>query len=103
MNESDAFEKLYEAQSKFYKFKKPCVGLQWKGSDICADFHCKCGAHGHIDADFVYYYKCAKCGRIYSMPGWMPLMELPPDLIEALDVSGRDGLVHEDPQVRNEE
>ena len=28
--------------------------IQWKGTDVCMDFHCKCGAHLHIDGMFVY-------------------------------------------------
>ena len=99
MTEHEAFDKLFKIHQDFYKFEQPCVGLQWKGSDICADFHCKCGAHGHLDANFVYYYMCAACGRIYDMPGWMPLRELTKEEIELLHISGRDSLLHSDPDI----
>lgn len=43
--------------------------IQWKGTEVCMDFHCKCGAHGHLDAEFAYYVKCGACGQIYEMSG----------------------------------
>jgi len=46
----------------------PWVFLQWKGTDACFDFHCKCGAHCHFDGDFAYYVECPHCNRIYEMP-----------------------------------
>ncbi len=42
--------------------------LQWKGTDVCMDFHCECGAHHHIDGLFVYTVKCHSCGTIWEMP-----------------------------------
>lgn len=41
--------------------------IQWKGTDVCLDFHCPCGTHSHLDADFTYYVRCAGCGSIYQM------------------------------------
>lgn len=46
----------------------PHAFIQWKGTDVCMDFHCECGAHHHIDADFVYAVKCYKCNAIWEMP-----------------------------------
>jgi hypothetical protein len=43
------------------------VFIQWKGTDLCGDFRCSCGAHHHIDSDFVYGIKCT-CGRMWQMP-----------------------------------
>lgn len=43
--------------------------IQWKGTGVCLDFHCKCGAHGHLDAEFAYYVKCGACGQVYEMSG----------------------------------
>lgn len=39
--------------------------IQWKGTSVCMDVHCACGAHGHVDADFAYTLKCkhAALGR----------------------------------------
>jgi hypothetical protein len=50
--------------------------IQWKGTDVCMDFHCECGFHGHIDADFVYFIKCSKCNRVYMCNGHIELIEL---------------------------
>lgn len=35
--------------------------IQWKGTEVCMDVHCRCGHHGHVDAEFAYFYKCPKC------------------------------------------
>jgi hypothetical protein len=50
--------------------------IQWKGTNVCMDVHCKCGAHGHIDAEFAYFIKCAHCGRIYATGQNIKLIEL---------------------------
>lgn len=28
--------------------------IQWKGTDVCMDFHCECGVHMHFDGDFAF-------------------------------------------------
>ena len=53
--------------------------VQWKGTDVCMDLHCICGAHGHVDADFVYTVKCHHCGRVYDVAGDVLLVEVPPE------------------------
>lgn len=50
--------------------------IQWKGTDVCMDIHCICGAHGHIDADFAYYIECPHCGRVYATGQNIKLIEL---------------------------
>lgn len=44
------------------------VFIQWKGTDVCFDFHCDCGAHSHFDGDFAYFYECPGCRQLYEMP-----------------------------------
>lgn len=46
----------------------PNCFIQYKGTDICMDFHCSCGDYGHIDAEFAYFIKCNSCGAIFEMP-----------------------------------
>jgi len=41
--------------------------IQWKGTKVCMDFYCPCGAHGHIDADFTYYVQCGSCRAVFEM------------------------------------
>ena len=41
--------------------------IQWKGTDICMDFHCKCGHHNHYDGYFAYFVQCFNCKQIYKM------------------------------------
>lgn len=55
---------------------KPHGWVQWKGTDVCMDIHCKCGHHSHIDAYFAYHVKCPKCGTVYMCNGHIELIEL---------------------------
>lgn len=41
--------------------------IQWKGTDVCMDFNCPCGTHGHYDGDFAYNLRCPGCGSTYEM------------------------------------
>lgn len=53
--------------------------VQWKGTDVCLDFHCACGHDGHLDGDFAYYLRCPECGRTYRMPARFEPVEMPAD------------------------
>ena len=55
---------------------KPHGWIQWKGTDVCMDIHCKCGESTHIDADFAYHVKCGSCGTVYFCNGHIELIEL---------------------------
>ena len=55
---------------------KPHGWVQWKGTDVCMDVHCKCGEHTHIDANFAYHVKCGKCGTVYACNGHIEFIEL---------------------------
>ena len=45
---------------------KPHISIQWKGTDVCCDIRCMCGAHLHADAEFMYAVKCLECGQLYE-------------------------------------
>ena len=45
----------------------PHVWIQWKGTDVCADIHCECGAHLHHDGDFMYFVQCPYCEQIWEV------------------------------------
>ncbi len=55
---------------------KPHGWIQWKGTDVCMDLHCKCGELTHIDGDFVYHIKCPMCGTVYMCNGHIEMIEL---------------------------
>jgi hypothetical protein len=46
---------------------EPHGWIQWKGTDVCIDLHCKCGTHGHIDGSFMYQVRCEDCGQHYAV------------------------------------
>lgn len=54
----------------------PSGWIQWKGTNVCMDIHCKCGHLSHIDADFAYHVQCPKCKTIYACNGHIELIEL---------------------------
>jgi hypothetical protein len=41
--------------------------IQWKGTDVCLDFYCKCGKHCHYDGYFAYVVQCPSCDRVYEL------------------------------------
>lgn len=41
--------------------------IQWKGTDVCMDFHCDCGESYHVHGDFVYVLECPACGAKYEL------------------------------------
>jgi len=43
------------------------VFIQWKGTDLCMDFHCECGYHSHIHGMFGYTIECVGCEALYEM------------------------------------
>jgi hypothetical protein len=60
-------------------WERPSVFVQYKGTDICLDFHCICDTEdepagvGHYDGYDAYALRCGRCGRIYEMPTEIPL------------------------------
>lgn len=41
--------------------------IQWKGTGVCMDFYCECGAHVHGDGYGAYNVECGACGAFYEM------------------------------------
>ena len=50
--------------------------IQWKGTDVCCDIQCKCGAHLHFDGGFFYEFICGSCGRKYATGAHVRIYEL---------------------------
>jgi hypothetical protein len=50
------------------------VWVQYKGTELCADFACTCGRGGHIDARFAYSVQCGACGQIWVLPQTLKLV-----------------------------
>lgn len=42
------------ASFSFEVNSRPYAFIQWKGTDVCMDFHCECGAHCHFNSDFAF-------------------------------------------------
>lgn len=68
MDEAMDMEEKYEG--------KPHGWIQWKGTDVCMDVHCKCGELCHVDASYTYCVKCGSCGTVYWCNGHIELIEM---------------------------
>lgn len=61
---------------------QPYGWVQWKGTDVCMDIHCECGAMSHVDGEFGYVVTCSECGKVYEPQGYVRLI---PSSDSALD------------------
>jgi len=59
--------------------------IQWKGTEVCMDIHCICGANDHIDQDFFYSYQCPVCKRKFAVGANIKLIELTEEEKEYFD------------------
>ena len=55
------------------------TSIQWKGTGVCMDFHCKCGHHMHFDSEFLYFVLCNRCGAKYAMGRQVRCIEILPE------------------------
>jgi hypothetical protein len=72
--------------------------IQWKGTDVCMDVHCECGAHGHIDDEFAYFYRCAQCGATYAVGQVVKLIKLEGEDLDYVENGDRSGMIKTDPE-----
>lgn len=73
---SKAIEALRAAPFIEGEIEAPYIFIQWKGTSVCADIHCECGEHGHIDDDFMYAVQCPKCGNVYEVGCYMAIRKI---------------------------
>jgi hypothetical protein len=55
---------------------RPHIWIQWKGTDVCCDIHCRCGAHLHFDGDFMYFLRCPHCRTVWEVGTHVALYEV---------------------------
>lgn len=79
LNQEEAF-KMFTEHNKYDGF------IQWKGTDVCMDFHCECGHHNHYDDYFAYVIKCSECGNLYA----------PSSNVEMIRVKESDSFIESD-------
>lgn len=65
-----------DIENPIYDGKRPHLWIQWKGTDVCCDIHCKCGAHLHFDGDFLYFFQCPHCKTYWECGTHMPIYEV---------------------------
>lgn len=60
---------------------RPGSFIQWKGTALCADFHCPCGESTHIctkTATFAYSVHCNTCDRRWHLAPMFLVREMKP-------------------------
>jgi hypothetical protein len=55
------------------------VFIQYKGTDICLDFWCECGAEGHFDGFFCHSIRCPRCDTVWVLPHTIALEKFDPE------------------------
>ena len=70
---------------------KPHGWIQWKGTHVCMDIHCKCGYNSHIDSELAYHVKCPNCGTVYMCNGHIELIELEEEPEDCVIIPELDG------------
>ncbi len=63
----------YESKQFNVDHPAPHGWIQWKGTDVCIDINCECGALLHHDGDFMYFVRCPKCQTVYECDGHIKL------------------------------
>ena len=59
--------------------------IQWKGTKVCMDVHCDCGAQSHVDGEFAYVIQCGACGKEWAVSSTVRLYALAEDCEDAPD------------------
>lgn len=66
------------------KPERPNGFIQWK-THVCVDLWCPCGAHGHLNDDFTYFWRCLECGASYALNPHIELVPLTPAEISEVE------------------
>lgn len=74
MKKAKTTQEAWDIQEQYKD--QPHGWIQWKGTDVCMDFQCKCGESSHVDANFMYHVKCPHCNTVYFCNGHIELIEL---------------------------
>lgn len=77
------YDEVYIAQDPAFD-GQPGTFIQWKGTSVCMDIHCTCGAHSHLDEEFAYYFRCSNCGVVYALGQRVRMIRLTDAQVEAV-------------------
>lgn len=95
--EEDYYDFVHRKEREGLEKDAPHGWIQWKGTNVCMDIHCKCGAHLHVDREFFYSFTCGSCQTIYAVGATVRLVELTePKYIEEATSSAAHTVVFDD-------
>lgn len=81
-------------EDELFKAQKNNTFIQWKGTAVCMDFTCECGACSHFDAEFLYFIKCPNCEKTFCMGTRVVAIEVLPEHAPFM-ANVSDGAIHE--------
>ncbi len=76
---NDLHSRMYQRIEALTRIDGPHGWIQWKGTNVCMDLHCACGAHLHADEEFFYSVRCGHCGVTYAVSPFVKLVPLTPE------------------------
>jgi hypothetical protein len=59
--------------------------IQWKGTDVCMDVHCRCSEMFHVHGEFAYFWRCPECGATFALGQTVKLIPLTADQISQVE------------------
>lgn len=59
-----------------YEDDESYMSIQYKGSNLCSDFHCKCGKDIHFCGEYFHHVKCGHCKSVYYLCPTIMVIEL---------------------------
>ena len=71
-------------EDELFKTHRPHTFIQWKGTDVCMDFTCVCGACSHFDEEFLYFVKCVACDRIFVIGTRVVAVQVTPEHVHLM-------------------
>lgn len=102
MKHSEFYAQVHASQWPLWK-DRAHGAIQWKGTNVCMDVRCSCGAYGHIDAEFFYNYECAACGAKYAVDSHVALIPLTAEQAQFVDDGGACAFIRDDSLAGTEE
>jgi hypothetical protein len=78
MKHDQYYAEVHEAQDLPPEGSPSHGWIQWKGTNVCMDIYCSCGHHSHVDTEFLYNFRCAKCKQAFAVGAHVRLIPLTP-------------------------
>lgn len=76
MNENELHSETFKLVEDATRIEGSHGWIQWKGTQVCMDVNCECGARLHFDEEFLYAVGCDNCGSTYAVGAYVKLVKM---------------------------